>query len=248
MIATAQLFFNELDLFEIKCRELAGAVDLHIVVEATRTFTGKPKPLHFTENLGRFREFPVEVAVIDLPEKADTAWDREHMSHKALRELVNVRVKPDTIIWLDADECPRADVVERFRALNAPAAVVDMDVLLYYMDRVDRRLPIGDQGRTTARIENRAMRPPGDDWGPWRGDNLKRVIPECGWHFEYFGGPNRLISKLEATSHAEEPGNMIDRVLMGEQPGIERTEFYPLEKLPKCVREDVPKYRNLFAP
>ena len=45
MIITAQLFFNELDLLEINANNLKGQVDAHVIVEATTTFTGLPKPL-----------------------------------------------------------------------------------------------------------------------------------------------------------------------------------------------------------
>ncbi len=61
MIVCASPFFNELDLLEIKCRELAGIVDLFVIVESTLTFTGIPKPLYFANNKARFAEFPLFV-------------------------------------------------------------------------------------------------------------------------------------------------------------------------------------------
>ena len=43
-------FFNELELLEMRLHELSGVVDKFVLVEATRTFTNKPKPLYFQEN------------------------------------------------------------------------------------------------------------------------------------------------------------------------------------------------------
>lgn len=50
-------FFNELDLLELRLNELASVVDYFVIAEATHTFTGKPKPLHFKENAARFEAF-----------------------------------------------------------------------------------------------------------------------------------------------------------------------------------------------
>ena len=37
MIITASPFFDESDLLEIRCRELAGLVDVHLIIEANLT-------------------------------------------------------------------------------------------------------------------------------------------------------------------------------------------------------------------
>ena len=46
---TAFTFLNEFDVLEIRLRaSFDPLVDHFVLVEATRTHTGKPKPLHFT--------------------------------------------------------------------------------------------------------------------------------------------------------------------------------------------------------
>ena len=40
-------FYDELDLLEIRLNILNDVVDYFVLSEATRTFTGKPKPLHY---------------------------------------------------------------------------------------------------------------------------------------------------------------------------------------------------------
>ena len=44
------LFFNELDLLEIRLNVLNDYVDYFVLVEATQTFTNKDKPLYYKEN------------------------------------------------------------------------------------------------------------------------------------------------------------------------------------------------------
>jgi beta-1,4-mannosyl-glycoprotein beta-1,4-N-acetylglucosaminyltransferase len=48
-------FFNELELLELRLHELAPVVDRHVLVEATVTHSGQPKPLHFADNEDPFR-------------------------------------------------------------------------------------------------------------------------------------------------------------------------------------------------
>jgi hypothetical protein len=48
-IVDAVLFFNELDLLELRFEELYDKVDYFLVVESTKTFTGKPKRLFLTK-------------------------------------------------------------------------------------------------------------------------------------------------------------------------------------------------------
>ena len=50
-------FFNELDILELRLRELAPVVDRFVIAEATKTFANEAKPVHFAENRARFAEF-----------------------------------------------------------------------------------------------------------------------------------------------------------------------------------------------
>ena len=50
-------FFNELDLLEIRLNELNDVVDYFVLVEATTTYSGKPKELYFQKNKDRYKKF-----------------------------------------------------------------------------------------------------------------------------------------------------------------------------------------------
>lgn len=51
------LFFNELDLLELRFRTMYEVVDFFVITECTETFSGKPKEMIFAENRNRFRDF-----------------------------------------------------------------------------------------------------------------------------------------------------------------------------------------------
>jgi beta-1,4-mannosyl-glycoprotein beta-1,4-N-acetylglucosaminyltransferase len=44
------IFFNELDILEIRLNTLDPYVDYFIIVESSVTHTGNPKPYYFEEN------------------------------------------------------------------------------------------------------------------------------------------------------------------------------------------------------
>lgn len=241
MIVTAQCFFNELDLLEIKCRELEGVVDAHVVLEASRTYTGNPKPLHFHENRARFERWPIIHVVADLPSPAEMAspWDREHVQRTALFRAVQ-NINPEIALWLDSDELPRSDVVERFRASGHKCMTVHQDQLLYYFDRHD---PTLRWRNVNIHYFDKAA-----PHNPWRGETHHPIMEDGGWHFEYFGARDHLVAKLDAISHAPEPGCIVhrNRVADGERPGIERTVAYPFEKLPITVQANAGFYGHYF--
>ncbi len=51
------MFFNELDLLEIRLNILDPYVDYFVISESTVTFSGKPKPLYYDENKDRYKKF-----------------------------------------------------------------------------------------------------------------------------------------------------------------------------------------------
>lgn len=240
MIITAGPFFNEVDLLLLKCHTLQGVVDAHLIVEANVTFTGIPKPLFFQENKERFKDFNVIHVVVELPTREMNPWDREWQHRKHVQEAVQ-RIDPEIAIWNDVDELIRPDVVEKYKAMKVETATVEQDFLMYYFDRVDWGLPwhnvkIGKYDKNA-------------NPQPWRGQTHHPFIKDGGWHFEFFGKREELLAKLNATSHAPEPGSaeMRRQVSLGECPGLERSSPYPFEKLPEFVKLNRERFENSFS-
>ena len=50
MIYDCFIFFNELDLLEIRLNELNDIVDKFVIVECTETFSKNKKPLYYNVN------------------------------------------------------------------------------------------------------------------------------------------------------------------------------------------------------
>jgi beta-1,4-mannosyl-glycoprotein beta-1,4-N-acetylglucosaminyltransferase len=226
MIITASPFFNELDLLEVKLYELQGEVDAHVIVESELTFTGLKKPLFFWENRKRFEQFKIEHFVCNLPPRAESPWVREQIQYQTVRDAV-LSINPAIVLWVDADEIPKAGTVARFLETGNETMTLEMDMLLFYFDRIDvtQKWHNGKIGRYNPKVSEQ----------PWRGQTNHPILKDSGWHCEFFGGKDHLAAKLRAVSHAPEEGcrNMLRLVESGRLPGIERTEHYPTEKRPK---------------
>jgi len=72
------IFYNELDLLEIRLNILYDYVDFFIIVESTKTFTGKNKPLFYRENEERFKKFEDKIFYFVVEDCPDTFEEVEH--------------------------------------------------------------------------------------------------------------------------------------------------------------------------
>lgn len=115
MIYDCFTFFNELELLELRLHELAEVVDKFVLVEATKTHSNKPKPLHYQENRLRFAGFHdqiIHVVVADLPDSKDP-WVLENYQRNCIaRGLADCRPE-DFVLVSDLDEIPRATAVDK---------------------------------------------------------------------------------------------------------------------------------------
>ena len=133
-------FFNELDLLELRLRELDALVHRFVLVEAPQTFTGMPKPLHFRLNRDRFERFLPKIIYVELegfPAGLTSAWDREYFSRRAIMRGLDNAAPDDLVLISDVDEIPKpADLA---RALRSPGSarrltMFESEAYLHYLN------------------------------------------------------------------------------------------------------------------
>lgn len=134
-------FFNELDVLEIRLNELANVVHRFVLVEATHTHQGQPKPLYYAENSQRFRRFERKIThvVVEFPEEPDllarypgtsVTWAREHFQRDMIVKGLTDCEPTDVVIISDVDEIPRATKVLEY--LSFPGIKIFKQKLYYY--------------------------------------------------------------------------------------------------------------------
>ena len=208
MIYDCFTFFNELDLLELRLNMLGDFVDVFVLVEADKTFTGRSKPLFFEENEEKFRNFLSRikhVIVCDMPD-SDNAWDLEYHQRDCIaRGLVGTE-NDDLAIISDIDEIPSLFVLRDLTRESAIAWHLRQGPLCCEQENHYYFVNCRDTGNT------------------WRGSVITRIngmqtpqtlrnmredlpgISNGGWHFSYLGGVERIREKLDA--FAETPVNI----------------------------------------
>src|SRR3954470_19749172 len=121
------LLNDELDLLELRLRVLGDIVDRFVVVEADRTFTGLPKPLHLADNRHRFTPWRDKLVpvVATLDAQAPSPWDREHQQERRQRDALSGLDADDLLVVGDIDEVPHPHVLRHLaERLATPTRLV----------------------------------------------------------------------------------------------------------------------------
>ncbi len=202
MVYDCFAFFNELDLLEIRLNELDSVVDKFVLVEATRTFQKKPKPLYFEENKARFRPFlhKIEHIVVDqfpgffYKFRVPRAWDYDNYQKDQIAIAFKNCMPEDVILRAFKD-------VEGFK-------VFQMKHFYYYLNGLEvnpqnENKPVWWNGTVMCKFKDfknaqklRVRR----DINKYK-DGL--LIEDAGWHFAYLGGIEKIIQKIDSYAHTE---------------------------------------------
>lgn len=200
MIVDCFTFFNELDMLEYRLSVVPA--DKFILVEATKTHSGKDKDLFYEKNKARYRHWAdkiIHVIVDDFPETED-AWVRERFQRDAIqRGLIQLSLSDsDTILISDVDEIPNPAVLSQsYSGLYA----LYQDAYYYNLTCVVKKcwlhprimnwatyLTVGSP--QNCRMNNRAH----------------GIVENGGWHLSYFGNTEFIRTKLVSFAHTEYSG------------------------------------------
>lgn len=128
------LFSGEIDILELRLRELDTVVDRFVISEASTTFQGRPKRVvldDYSDRLAPWWDRITHVVVDDLP-SGDDCWAREHFQRNTLkRGLTDLR--PDDLFLLsDIDEIPTIAAIRACRPM--PVSVIAMTMHSFAVD------------------------------------------------------------------------------------------------------------------
>ncbi len=98
------IFFNEVDLLEIRLNSLGPYIERFVLCESSVTHSGKDKPLYFPENKERFKDFNI-THLISPPRNA-SSWRLEHYQREYLMNGISDIDGEEIILLSDLDEIP----------------------------------------------------------------------------------------------------------------------------------------------
>lgn len=203
-IIDAFVFYNELDMLNYRLETLSPHVDYFVLVEATHTHTGVPKPLHFEENKSRFEKFLhkiVHVVVDDFPHKEkvsdgrqweNEAFQRERGIPRGLQQIHEIDPN-DYVVCSDLDEIVNPVVLQDVREgkITGERHTLVMDFYYYNLTTYLGKWTACCLLKVWVAMQSACR---------W---SCEFPIPNAGWHLSYFGNSEFIRNKLEHFGHQE---------------------------------------------
>jgi beta-1,4-mannosyl-glycoprotein beta-1,4-N-acetylglucosaminyltransferase len=197
-------FSDELTLLRIRLEEMADWVDQFVLIEATETFAGAPKPLHFLEHAHEFDAFKskiIHLPVRGFPAHANTHWARDfYQRDQGIAALKGLCGEDDLIFITDVDEIVDRRAVEGF---DGDFARLHMGVFRFFLNY----RPISRfQGRTGAVWKAGRLRDYGMSYARFvlsrQSKDWCRIL-DAGWHFTSVGDAAQVAFKFQNYAHQE---------------------------------------------
>ena len=226
------IFFNELDLLDIRLNALNDKVDFFVLVESTISFSGKPKRLYYQENKHLFEKFNHKIIhhiIDDTPNSFEEIRARflnpkdELEKNIALHCLTTSNVPPGEVHWLR--EFYQKENMRRALTLSPVEKedicfISDLDEI--WNPELDYELEDDNIYKLKQLVylcflNNRSS----EDWNGTIYSKYKNIygssvnhldtqsktkytlVENGGWHFTYQGGSESIKTKIENFGHQE---------------------------------------------
>jgi beta-1,4-mannosyl-glycoprotein beta-1,4-N-acetylglucosaminyltransferase len=209
MVIDTLLFNEEFDMLDIHLSITENYVDKWIILEASRTFSGLPKPYNLSNNLHRYWDKysdRIEVVTLELS-ATQTNLICETMMRKGLAPALEKYSDTDIVIHGDLDEIinpEKWDLIESLIDTHNTSVSCGFEMYMYKFDQKAER---GWQGSAVAR--KHMFETPHDLYkGSTQVTKRKKRInsvgtPEAvGWHWTWIGNDalikNKVVSCIES--------------------------------------------------
>lgn len=266
-------FFNEFDILEIRLEELYPVVDKFIISEATKTFSGKDKPLRFLQQRDRFAKYLDKIKYVTYdnfsgynnPWQYTDNWKLECEQRRHLITGLNLNQLRDNdlIMISDLDEIPKRSLVEELKIdfiknrekYNNPITICSQ---LYY-GKITNKVVFPEEfynWRGTVFINGKILKQTPDMHYFRRfKDSFINIKNSGSWHFSYIGTPEQIIYKIESYAHSE---NDLQEVKAKVKENVENCKDvlnrpdYRLEKTqvddsyPEAIKNNPEKYKDII--
>lgn len=243
------MFYNELDLLEMRLAHLADAVHRFVLVEGDRTFAGHPKMLYFQENKHRFEPYLHKIdhlVVNDFPVTRNS-WIREFWQRNRMAEGYAKAHDDDLILISDVDEIPDIATILS-NEVEGHVHALNQRFYYYYLN-----LRKGYSAAATATRKKYLHCTPQET----RQLRDRPIIQDAGWHFSYLGDAVWIQNKIASFAHQEfnnenynTPQN-IEEALTVKRDLFRRSGELVVEEIdnsyPKVLRDNLDKYEAYIA-
>ncbi|KAL9940214.1 hypothetical protein V8E36_000919 [Tilletia maclaganii] len=200
----ATIVSTELDMLEIRMRELDGVVDTFVIVESERTFMGEPKNLSFAEHRSRFARWESKIRYLSTPGRAlksgEDPFNVEREMREAVTQFLGSTVRPasrDLVFMSDVDEIPAAHTLSLLKACESPLPLhLQLKQYVYSFEYPT------DSNSFRAQLHEWRGGPPQTFY--MHSKVTDDVLADAGWHCSFcFRTIQDFVFKMSSYSHSD---------------------------------------------
>jgi beta-1,4-mannosyl-glycoprotein beta-1,4-N-acetylglucosaminyltransferase len=211
------IFYNELDMLYYRLSALYNHVDKFVLVEATLTHKGLPKPLYYAENKDKYKKFEdkiLHIVVEELVPNAvhtsgnrldDEVWKNENYHRNSIdRGIRALNLSNEDLIMIsDLDEIPDMNSIYKLitDVMDTTRIAVALEQDMYYYNLTSKQRVKWYSARVVSYMYYVSQT--GSSPQMCRMTNSIGCIPNGGWHLSYFGDPAFIRNKLLNFAHQE---------------------------------------------
>jgi beta-1,4-mannosyl-glycoprotein beta-1,4-N-acetylglucosaminyltransferase len=268
MIYDCFMFFNELDILEIRLEELYDVVDQFIICECTKTHSGKNKESLYLKNIDRYKKYSNKIKHIIFNYTNNNSvwtyydnWKLENYQRQYLSNAIDIKNlnSEDIIITSDVDEIPKQSIVKDIKNNKTnyffPLSITSQ---VYYGKLTCKCLEPQDHvewdGIVIVDGETFKINPNFQFYR--QNKNLFKKLKNSGsWHFSFMGGEQSAIDKIESYAHSEHNLDTVKNQVQSRINNCEdllgRSEFKMIKveidnKYPIAILKNLDKYKNII--
>lgn len=204
------VFYNELDMLNLRLHELNEIVDYFVLVEANKTYSNNEKEFIFEKNKNNYNKFLdkiIHIKIDNMPDNINNMpnniknWEREWYQRDSIKIGLNkLNLNDDDIILLsDVDEIFNINKLKELKQ-NGLDNIYNLQMELFYYNFFTKT--------------NNSQQWPLARGGPYKffknynnmsaiRKNTFNTLYDFGWHLSYFGNTDFIINKIKNFSHQE---------------------------------------------
>jgi beta-1,4-mannosyl-glycoprotein beta-1,4-N-acetylglucosaminyltransferase len=225
------LFFNELDILEMRLEILDPYVDYFIISECDYTFSGNKKPFYYEENRDKFKKYWDKIIHIKNFDSNEYLNPIKEKTGNQEIDLIKEGILNEYQIIQNSEKTDYGKPYWCREYLHREYVKIGMknclpsDIIIFSdVDEIPEPSKIIPDGKNYCFKQNNMIyyinkENVTEDWfGPVvtsfsylsekslnsiRGERLSYNIIDGGWHLSFMGGPDRISDKIKSYSHQE---------------------------------------------
>lgn len=195
MIYDCFMFFNEVELLDLRLRTLKDHVDYFVLAEINITHSGKPKPYYFDEFKHEFKDYNI-IHLKDICYPQTDPWIVENAHRNLIAKGLAGAKHNDYALISDVDEIPNPEKIKEAISAGHKSFSFKQDLFYFYVNNLSG---IEWHGTVGTRIDHFTTP---QDIRNHRWEH-KIVLQDGGWHYSSMGGKERIRTKFEAFAESQ---------------------------------------------